>query len=106
MTQRVLRRHERILVPNAIDICVTGDGGGPPFEGVATVIGLGGMFVRTKTTRPCGSVLPLVLTGPAISIAAEGTVRSVAENGIGVEFTALTPQNEQELKRLLLQLRT
>jgi hypothetical protein len=47
----------------------------------------------------------LVLTARAISIAAEGTVRNVAENGIGVEFTALTPENEQELKKFLLQLR-
>jgi hypothetical protein len=105
MTQRILRRHERVLVPDAVDTHVTGNEGTAPLEGVATVIGIGGMFVRTKAARPCGTVLSLVLTARAISIAAEGTVRNVAENGIGVEFTALTPENEQELKKFLLQLR-
>jgi hypothetical protein len=104
MTQWILRRHQRILVPNAVDIHVTGNGG-KPLKGVATVIGLGGMFIRTKSTQPCGSVLPLVLTAPTILIAAEGTVRHVGENGIGIEFTALTPENEQELRKLLFQLR-
>jgi c-di-GMP-binding flagellar brake protein YcgR len=105
MTQADLRRHQRILVPGAVKIRVETNGAGPRVEGVATVIGLGGMFVRTQTVPPPGSVLRLGLIGPSISLESECTVRHVADNGIGVEFTRITPGDEQRLKRLLLQLK-
>jgi hypothetical protein len=105
MAQVDLRRHQRILVPGAVEIRVAGNGGGPGLEGVATVIGLGGMFVRTKSPQPPGTTLKLALTCLLTSVELECSVRHVAENGCGIEFTAMTPENEEKLRGLLLQLR-
>ena len=99
-----MRRHQRVVVPGALPIRVTRDGNGPRLEGVATVIGVGGMFCRTKDTLAPGTVLPLALTCGSNSVAVECGVRHVNENGMGIEFTGLTPENEQKLKELLLQL--
>lgn len=80
-------------------------GGGPKLEGVVTVIGLGGTFIRTSKGQPFGTVLKLKVDDPAASFEAEFTVRHVADNGIGVEITKISPENEQKLKMLLLRLK-
>jgi len=100
-----MRRHQRIVVPGALPIRVTRAGDGSRVEGVATVIGVGGMFCRTKNNLAPGTVLPLALTCGSNSVAVECAVRHVNENGMGIEFTGLTPENEQKLNQLLLQLR-
>jgi hypothetical protein len=40
-----------------------------------------------------------------ISLELECTVRHVTDNGCGIEFTGMTPENEEKLKALLLRLR-
>lgn len=85
-------------------IASNGDGG-PKLDGVVTVIGLGGMFIRTAKVQPFGTVLKLRLDHPVATFEAEFTVRSVAENGIGVEITGISPENEQRLKALLMRLK-
>lgn len=105
MTQLDLRRHQRILVPGAVEIRVAGNGAGARLEGVATVIGLGGMFVRTKSPQPMGATLKVVITCLVMSFELECSVRHVADNGCGIEFTAMTPENEEKLRGLLLRLR-
>jgi len=79
--------------------------GGAKLEGLVTVIGLGGLFIRTAKTQPLGTVLRLKLDGPAITFEAEFTVRNVSENGMGVEITKISPENEQRLKALLFRLK-
>ncbi len=81
------------------------NGAGPRLEGTVTVIGLGGMFIRTSDAQPYGEVLTLVVEDHSARFDAECTVRHVAENGLGVEITKITPQNEQRLRALLLRLR-
>jgi c-di-GMP-binding flagellar brake protein YcgR len=105
MIRKDMRRHQRVLVPGAVEIRVAGNGEGTRVDGVATVIGLGGMFVRTKMPPPLGSVLRLTLACPLISIESECTVRHITENGMGIEFTGMTPENEEKLKIFLHQLR-
>lgn len=100
-----MRRHQRILVPGSVEIRVFGNGDGPRVEGVATVIGLGGMFVRTKAPRPPGSVLKLNLVCPSVSFESECTVRHVTEAGMGIEFTGMAAEEEEKLKNLLNQFR-
>jgi PilZ domain len=101
-----LRRHQRILVPSGHTMRIASNGGGgPKLDGVVTVIGLGGMFIRTMKTQPFGTVLKLKLDDPVTTFEAEFTVRSVAENGIGVEITKISPENEQRLKALLIRLK-
>jgi PilZ domain len=99
------RRHQRILVPEAVKIRVQGREANGEIAGLATVIGLGGVFVRTNGVAEPGIVAKLVLFGPSISFECEGTVRYVAETGLGVEFTRIDPQDEEKLKALLLRLK-
>jgi len=69
------------------------------------VIGIGGMFCRTKDTCPPGTILPLAIKCGSNSVDVECSVRHVNENGMGIEFTRLSPENEQKLKKFLVQLR-
>jgi hypothetical protein len=85
---------------------VSGGADGEHVEGVATVIGFGGMFLRSKTRLPPGSSLPLKISCSAVSFQAECNVRHFNEAGMGVEYTALTPENEEKLKAFLHQLQT
>lgn len=98
-----MRRHERLLIPDGRNIQV--ECPGPSMKGLVTVIGLGGMFIRTKDSQPYGTVLPVKLEDPLVTFQAECTVRNVAENGLGVEITGITAENEQKLKTLLLHLK-
>jgi len=98
-----MRRHRRILVPSSRLIRVSGVSGGKKqeIEGVVTVIGFGGMFIRTPGELPAGSVLQVLLTDSINTLEAECTVRNVASDGFGVEFTRITHENDQKLKALL-----
>jgi len=84
---------------------ISTNGGAPELEGVVTVIGLGGMFIRSNAKQPFGTVLKLKIDDPVATFEAECTVRSVAENGIGVEITKISPENEQRLRALLMRLK-
>ena len=77
----------------------------PALSGVVSVIGLGGMFIRTSKAQPAGTVLKLVLEDPPATFESECTVRHIAENGVGVEITGITPENERRLRALLLHLK-
>jgi len=101
--QKDMRRHERLLIPDGRHVPVKC--ARPELEGTVTVIGLGGMFIRTKNSQPYGTVLPVKLADPLVAFEAECTVRHVAENGMGVEITGITSENEQKLKTLLLHLK-
>jgi hypothetical protein len=101
-----LRRHQRILLPAGHTMRASSNGsGGPNVDGVVTVVGLGGMFLRTTKTQPFGTVLKLKVDDPLATFEAEFTVRNVSDNGIGVEITKISPENEQRLKALLTRLK-
>jgi len=100
------RRHQRIVVPEGVTIRVSGGDDGQPVAGIATVIGLDGMFFRTSTRRPIGSVMRLLVECPGFSFhVAQCMVRSVNDHGMGAEFTAISEEDQLELAKLLLQLR-
>ena len=101
-----LRNHERVLVPEACRICVKANGKGPQLEGTVSVIGLRGMFVRTKSPPAAGSTHHVVLTGANVSLESECKVVHVKPNGMGVELSGLTPENEEKLKALLRELKS
>jgi PilZ domain len=100
-----LRRHERILVPAGVELRATMNGEHPKLGGTATVIGLGGMFLRTHAAPEPGSVMKLTLKCPLVSFQSECAVRHVTPNGLGIEFISLTPENEASLRKLLVQLK-
>jgi hypothetical protein len=96
------RRHARILLdPQHTLRC---ESAAPKINGSVTVIGLGGMFVRTASIQPFGAELRLRVHN-SVTFEVGCTVRSVSENGVGVEFTAMAHQEEEKLKNLLHHLR-
>ncbi len=101
MTHAALRRHERISVPAAVEIHASGHG----LTGIATVIGLGGMFLRANDVQPPGTVFALKLTCANLSIQVDCAVRYLTDHGMGIEFTAITPENDRKLRNLLDQIR-
>ena len=100
-----MRRHERILVPHERWIRASANGTGPELEGRVTVIGLGGMFIRTNRVLAAGAVVHVKLTDPLLTLETDCIVRNVAENGLGVEFARLSAENECKLKDLLSHLK-
>jgi len=99
-----LRQHQRLLVPEGRKVWA--EGAGPELSGTVTVIGLGGMFIRTRSPQHLGSAFHLKLVDAFISLDAECTVRSLSDRGMGVEFTEISPENEQKLKMLLAHLKS
>lgn len=63
------------------------------------------MFIRTKDSQSYGSILRVRVVDPFVAFEVECAVRNIAENGLGVEITSITFENEQKLKTLLLQLK-
>lgn len=68
------------------------------------MIGLGGIFCRSKHREQPGTVLPLRLKCPTTLIECEGTVRHLNDQGMGIEFTRFTAENKQKLEALLREL--
>jgi hypothetical protein len=99
------RHHERILVPGQQAIQVESNRAGPQLAGFATVLGMGGMFVRTPDAAPAGTVVQMRLKCAATAIEIDCTVRHVNEQGMGIEFTGITGDNEAKLRHLLLALK-
>ncbi len=103
-TPRDTRLHRRIFVPAAYEIRVTASGNGLVIEGVATIVGLGGMYLRSRKQPPPGSSLNFRVDCPGLSFEAIGQVRDVADTGMGVEYMVITQENEEKLKLLLAEL--
>ena len=101
--QRELRRHERVLVPeNRLFRC---QGIGSHLDGVVSVIGLSGMFIRTKESQPAGTTLALRIHALDTDIEIQCIVRDVEPGGLGVEFNRLSADNEQKLRSVLAYLK-
>jgi PilZ domain len=98
------RRYPRVLVPEGLEIRVTGGRSGARVDGVATVISQGGMFVRTPAPLQQGSGLTLQMVCPSVAFEAVCCVKRISDTGMGVEYTALTSENEKKLQGLVAQL--
>jgi hypothetical protein len=103
-TLSVTRRHQRISLPNGM--LVAWHGGGDQQVSRVKTLGMGGVFLSGSRVRPVGTSLTLVFQIPGGIIQTEGIVRNVSpEEGMGVEFIKMNPQDrvllEQLLKRLL-----
>jgi len=99
------RRYQRILVPTGHAILARGVNKGHRFEGIVSVIGLGGMFIRTRESFAPGTILQISLTDPITSFDSECAVRDSTETGIGLEITSIEPVAQQKLQFLLRQLK-
>jgi hypothetical protein len=98
------RRHARILRDPQHPLRCEGAPPAPKINGTVTVIGLGGMFVRTARLEPFGPV-PQLRVHNLVTFVVARTVRSVSGKGVGVEFTSMARPEEKKRKNLLLHLR-
>jgi len=97
------RAHRRILLPEGSMIPCRGIS--PKFEGVISVIGVGGMFIRTRESYAHGTSLSVSIEDTSLKITAECRVCDVQADGVGVEFTDLEAQTQRKLQELLQRLR-
>jgi hypothetical protein len=63
---------------------------------------LGGIFIRTPDPPPERSLVKLILSAGTVEVRARGVVRRVApRQGMGIEFTAMNPDDRGRLTGLL-----
>jgi c-di-GMP-binding flagellar brake protein YcgR len=96
-----LRRYPRTKVDIPIDLVVDG----APYSAHAVILGGGGLFVRTA--QPISSASDVsVRFRPAKHLSvveARAKIRyQVPEEGIGIEFTDIDPEDRQKILRLIL----
>jgi hypothetical protein len=93
------RVYDRLyLAPGRYLAC---EGIGFDFSGKVSVIGLGGLMVRSDKSFSLGTVLPLRIHSGAQTLDLECIVRDISPDGIGVEFVKLSPANEEALQRII-----
>lgn len=97
------RKHKRILLPEHQFLPCKGVD--PKFEAQVTIIGTGGLFIRTRHTLTMGQTIKLKIEAPALSLEVHCTVRDSNEKGAGVEFQALDHPQQRALNNFLTSLR-
>ncbi|HWQ03655.1 MAG TPA: PilZ domain-containing protein [Candidatus Nitrosotenuis sp.] len=93
------RIYERVQL--SIGSALPCEGIGFAFSGKVTVLGLGGVQVRSEKTFTLGTVLPLRIRSGADSLDIECIVRDFTPDGFGAEFVKLTPAQEKTLKEII-----
>lgn len=93
------RRHMRIAIPEKR--LLECEGTSRLLQGQVSVLGLGGMFIRTQAQFPTGTTLGVRVRADGETLETECVVRDVLPNGLGVEFTRRDAQHEQSVKKLM-----
>jgi hypothetical protein len=97
------RRYDRIGLPTGL-LVVWQSSGNRIVSRVAT-LGLGGLFIEVSEPAPSGEVLKLFFKIPSGEVRARAMVRSSHPGkGMGVEFTAMGPEDRARLHQLLSKL--
>ena len=97
------RQHPRIALPNGM--VVAWYGGGLQQVSRVKTLSMGGLFISASIVRPVGTTLTLVFQVPGGVVQAEAVVRNVVpDEGMGVQFTKLGPQERALLQQLLARL--
>jgi hypothetical protein len=94
------RRYQRISLPNGMN--VTWYGAGDQQVSRVKTLGLGGLFICGSRNKPVGTALKLVFEVPGGMILADAVVRNIVPGeGMGVEFTKISPEERVLLDQLL-----
>lgn len=97
------RRYDRIGLPKGL-LVVWQSTGNRVVSRVAT-LSLGGLFIEAPEPAPSGEVLKLFFKVPSGEVRARAMVRSSHPGkGMGVEFTAMGPEDRARLHQLLSKL--
>jgi len=97
------RRHQRVSTPKGVWVAWQND----KQQQVSRVrdLNVGGMFITTPTPLSLGTILPVLLSVPEGEIRAKATVRNVvAGEGMGVQLSEITLENETRLEKLVARL--
>ena len=97
------RRHDRILIPE--DKLLSCEGVSRPLKGKISVLGTGGMYIRTTDAYPAGTELELRIRNDGETLETPCVVRDVAPGGLGVEFTWVRSSVEEKLKKLMARIK-
>ena len=97
------RHHERVVVPE--DRLLPCEGVSRPLAGKISVLGTGGMFIRTTDAYAPGTELELRICADSLTLEAPCVVRDVAPGGLGVEFTWVRGPLEEKLKKIMAQVK-
>jgi PilZ domain len=93
------RRYQRISLPKGMD--VTWYGAGDQQVSRVKTIGMGGLFLAGRV-KPVGTSLKLIFQIPGGMVFADAVVRSIVPgDGMGIEFTKISPQDQVLLAQLL-----
>ncbi len=99
------RKHPRFQCTGAAQIGEAGKG--LRMWGTLTDISLGGCYVQTVSNMPIGTHLDVSVAVDTHSFAAKADVRTSHPNiGMGMQFIALTPENQRRLELLVERLDT
>ena len=99
-TATIPRRYPRIALPNGM--MAAWYGGGDSQVSRVKTLSLGGALLEVSRVRPIGTTINIVFQVPGGVVQAEAVVRSIwPDEGMGVEFTNLGPNNRELLAQLL-----
>jgi hypothetical protein len=94
------RRHPRVKAPKGL--LIAWEAGTRRAVSYLESIALGGFFIRTKQPPPVRSALRVLVELPSGDIRARAVVRRVAPaKGMGIELTAMNPEDRARLNQLL-----
>jgi len=97
------RRYGRIGLPRGL--VVVWQGSGDRIVSRVATLGLGGLFIEVTEPAASGEVVKLYFKVPNGEVRARATVRdSHPGKGMGVEFTAMGPEDRARLNQLLVKL--
>jgi len=97
------RRYPRIGLPRGMSVAWQA-GGGRVVSRVGT-LGLGGLFINTVNPPSVGDLIQVFFEVPGGEVRARAVVRvSHPGKGMGLEFTAMSPEARGRLHRLLQRL--
>ncbi len=97
------RRHQRVPTPKGVWVAWQ-DG---KRQNVSRVrdLNVSGLFIASPTPLALGSTLSLLLSVPEGEIRSRATVRNlIPGEGMGVEFTEISPQDQLRVERLVTRL--
>jgi len=97
------RRHQRVTTPKGVWVAWQVE----KLQNVSRVrdLNVGGLFIATPTPLALGIVIPVLLSVPEGEIRGRATVRNViAGEGMGVQFTEITAENQLRLEKLVARL--
>jgi hypothetical protein len=94
------RRHQRVPTPKGVWVAWQVD----KQQNVSRVrdLNVGGLFIATPSPLPLGTTLGVLLSVPEGEIRSRATVRNlIPGEGMGVEFTEISQQDQSRLERLV-----